>query len=342
MFLFVLFLEFCRSICDLFVSFLKKDHSARGGIRGAFTAIAAVLGRPTTRTPSGCPQWASRGCAVAVGFFLGGMPSWAQDVYVAFDEQGQAHFAPQALDGRYQLLFKDMAAGALAFSGAMPSLVPVERLPQEVRGHMERAAQAQGIEYALLHALIQAESGFNAKAVSPKGAVGLMQLMPATARRYGVTGDDAQALHANLYTPTINLDAGTRYLRDLLTRFKGREDLALAAYNAGEGAVQRAGHAIPNYPETQNYVKKVLALRDGLRAQQGSETPERLAQTALQSPALPSIAAGPESAGEPAPRRTPGQTPAAGGPRQPRHAYQVQMFKGSSMDVQAFEAGFGR
>ena len=279
------------------------------------------------------PQWLRRVCAPAC-LFLGAAQGWAQDVYVAFDEQGQAHFAPQALDGRYQLLFKDMAGAAFALTAAMPSLVPVERLPLEVRGHMERAAQAQGIEYALLHALIQAESGFNAKAVSPKGAVGLMQLMPATARRYGVTGDDAQALHANLYTPTINLDAGTRYLRDLLTRFKGREDLALAAYNAGEGAVQRAGHAIPNYPETQNYVKKVLALRDGLRAQQGSEAPVRVAQAAPEADFAPSPALGAP------PVASHAQPPAP--PQRPRHAYQVQMFKGTSMDVQAFEAGFAR
>jgi soluble lytic murein transglycosylase-like protein len=93
------------------------------------------------------------------------------------------------------------------------------------------------------------ESGFNAQARSPKGAIGLMQVMPATAARYG---------DFDLYSPEQNLDVGTRYLRDLLAMFNGNVQLAVAAYNAGENAVLRSGRRVPAYPETQRYVPMVL------------------------------------------------------------------------------------
>jgi hypothetical protein len=99
-------------------------------------------------------------------------------------------------------------------------------------------------------ALIEPESNFNPDAVSPKGATGLMQLMPATQQRYGV---------ADPLNPLQNIRGGLRVLQDLYRRFPGRPDLVSAAYNAGEGAVQDAGNAVPNYPETQAYVKKVGA-----------------------------------------------------------------------------------
>jgi hypothetical protein len=87
-----------------------------------------------------------------------------------------------------------------------------------------------------------------------------MQLMAPTAARYGVKSDRRSSIAQKLTDPAINLSAGARYLRDLIAMFPGRLDLALAAYNAGEGAVQRAGNKIPNYPETQNYVKTVMQL----------------------------------------------------------------------------------
>jgi soluble lytic murein transglycosylase-like protein len=129
----------------------------------------------------------------------------------------------------------------------------------------------------LLQALIAAESGFDAQAVSPKGAVGLMQLMAPTAARYGVKSDRRSSIAQKLTDPAINLSAGTRYLRDLMAMFPGRLDLALAAYNAGEGAVQRAGNKIPNYPETQNYVKTVLQLYAFLKPPVLAKTSESVA-----------------------------------------------------------------
>lgn len=113
---------------------------------------------------------------------------------------------------------------------------------------IERHAAARGLDPALVHAVIKAESAYRSEAVSPKGAVGLMQVMPATGRRFGVN---------DLAQPESNLRAGTTYLRHLLDRFDD-VSLALAAYNAGEGAVRRFGNAIPPYPETRGYVQEVL------------------------------------------------------------------------------------
>jgi soluble lytic murein transglycosylase-like protein len=115
-----------------------------------------------------------------------------------------------------------------------------ERLVQE-------AAERHHIDPALVRAVIETESGWNATAKSRKGALGLMQLIPTTAVRFGV--NDA-------FSPQQNVDAGVRYLKTLLQRYNGNLDLALAAYNAGEGAVDRA-HGIPAFRETRDYVQKV-------------------------------------------------------------------------------------
>ena len=107
----------------------------------------------------------------------------------------------------------------------------------------------------LLKAMVHVESAFNADAVSPKGAMGLMQLMPATAKRYGVTSRK---------DPVASLEGGARYFHDLLVLFEQDLRLALAAYNAGENAVIKY-QGIPPYPETQNYVERVIELRDRYR-----------------------------------------------------------------------------
>ena len=116
---------------------------------------------------------------------------------------------------------------------------------------IEQAAYRHQVDAKLVHAVIQTESAYNSTAKSPAGAVGLMQLMPETARRFGVTDRN---------DPDQNVDGGTRYLKHLIKLFNPNLDLAVAAYNAGENAVIRYNNSIPPYPETQNYVKQVLAL----------------------------------------------------------------------------------
>ncbi len=138
------------------------------------------------------------------------------------------------------------------FLPAQPSLIgksrPDVNLDRDGAERLVReAAERHRLDPALIRAVIETESNWNAGAVSHKGAVGLMQLIPTTAQRFGV--DD-------LYSPQQNVDAGVRYLKTLLERYNGNLDLALAAYNAGEGAVDKA-HGVPSFRETRNYVQKV-------------------------------------------------------------------------------------
>jgi soluble lytic murein transglycosylase-like protein len=116
---------------------------------------------------------------------------------------------------------------------------------------IEEAAYRHNLDAKLLHAVIQAESAYNPNAISSAGAVGLMQLMPDTAQRYGVT---------DRYDAGQNIDGGARYLKDLLHMFNYNLHLAIAGYNAGEGAVMKYNYTIPPYPETRNYVQQVMQL----------------------------------------------------------------------------------
>jgi hypothetical protein len=194
------------------------------------------------------------------------------DVWGFLDERGVPRFAAEKLDERYELFFRGNGMPLLDSPDnlATPRPVPVPTAPpkltvffevspryKQVKHHLREASNAYNIDIELLQALIAAESGFDPQAISPKGATGLMQLMPATAERFGVQADALNSLEKKLFDPRTNVQAGTRYLRYLLNMFHGKLDLALAAYNAGEGAVRRAGNRIPDYKETQDYVKTV-------------------------------------------------------------------------------------
>jgi soluble lytic murein transglycosylase-like protein len=121
---------------------------------------------------------------------------------------------------------------------------------------IEQHASANGVSADLVRAVIQAESGFNPRAISPKGAMGLMQLMPATARELGVE---------NPFQPADNIRGGVIYLSRLLSRYDQNVELALAAYNAGPASVERYGNTVPPYRETRDYVKRITA-RSGVKA----------------------------------------------------------------------------
>ncbi len=133
-------------------------------------------------------------------------------------------------------------------TSAKPVPVRAVEIPAAYRGLITRLAEAHGVDARLIHAVISVESAYQPRARSPKGARGLMQLMPGTARQYGVR---------NAYQASANLDAGVRHLKTLLDRFAVRE--ALAAYNAGEAAVRRFG-GVPPFRETRAYVERVLSL----------------------------------------------------------------------------------
>jgi len=208
---------------------------------------------------------------LAAGLLCLGLAGAAHaDLWAFVDARGVTHFAAEQLDERYTLFFRGSSfdserdtgvpAQTQAARGRVQSYFDVLPTYKSAQPHLRRAAARSGVDYALLKAVIATESGFDTQAVSPKGALGLMQLMPATAERFGVAPTGARSLAQQLHDPAVNVPAGARYLRHLLDLYGGQLELALAAYNAGEGAVRRAGQKIPPFRETQNYVKTVLAL----------------------------------------------------------------------------------
>ncbi|MGR8949034.1 MAG: transglycosylase SLT domain-containing protein [Gammaproteobacteria bacterium] len=167
------------------------------------------------------------------------------DIYKYVDKHGRIHLSDKPAHDGYkrivrtwkgwkeaQVAYRDSAKNRKRYAPAIDSVAKQNKLPR-----------------ALVHAVITAESAYDPNAVSHAGAVGLMQLMPGTAERYGVR---------NRKDPLANMAGGTRYLRDLLKMFDNNLVLAIAAYNAGENAVIKYGNKIPPYEETQTYVQRVL------------------------------------------------------------------------------------
>lgn len=171
-------------------------------------------------------------------------------IYRSYDASGRLVFSDRPLNRGSQVYASFDGTYLWPRAGTGPvSLPQLAARRKSFDPIVQRVAQSHGIHVALLQAIIEVESGFNANALSPKGAVGLMQVMPATAARYG---------RFNLYSPEQNVDVGARYLRDLLAMFDGDVRLAVAAYNAGENAVLRHGRRVPPYGETVKYVPMVL------------------------------------------------------------------------------------
>lgn len=174
----------------------------------------------------------------------------ATEIYRSYDASGRPIFSDRPVNRSSQVFAVFDGTRLWPRAGTGPVTLPqLAARRKALEPLLQRVASTHGVHAALLKAIIEVESGFNAGARSPKGAIGLMQVMPATAARYG---------QFNLYSPEQNVDVGARYLRDLLSMFKGDVRLAVAAYNAGENAVIRHGRQVPPYQETIKYVPMVL------------------------------------------------------------------------------------
>jgi soluble lytic murein transglycosylase-like protein len=218
-------------------------------------------------------------CAAAVA--AGDACAQAGDLYGFVDDDGRVHVttAPPVGDARYQLFLRSPDDYRLKDTGELRNLrnpgdyrlrAPAARVAERnvldnpllegkpFQEHVVEAAKVHQVDPALVHAVILAESNYNPNAVSDKGAIGLMQVMPGTGRRYGVREKD-------LKSPQKNISTGVQYLSELLAMFDGDLKLALAAYNAGENAVIRYGRKVPPYSETVAYVPRVLRAYEALR-----------------------------------------------------------------------------
>ena len=173
------------------------------------------------------------------------------DIYKYVDQHGVVHLSDRSGGAGWVLIMR----GGKKLKSAAPSSSYRQNRRRYAR-LIDQIANKYRLDRALVHAIVKAESAYNASAISKKGAVGLMQLMPGTARRYGVR---------DRYNPAQNVQGGVRYLRDLLFRFND-VILALAAYNAGEGAVQSHGNKVPPYQETRTYIRRVLTYYKEFRA----------------------------------------------------------------------------
>jgi soluble lytic murein transglycosylase-like protein len=184
-----------------------------------------------------------------LSFFLPGAAG--ADVYKYVDSAGHVFYTDNPRHSGYQLIIKTPAAFSLSrTSKKWPSGRGFsEKNHKQFASLIDAAASKYSLDPALLHAVIRAESSYNPSAVSSKGAVGLMQLMPETAARYGVR---------DRYDPSENIEGGARYLSELIDMFQSDVRLAVAAYNAGEKNVIKYGNKVPPFQETQAYVARVL------------------------------------------------------------------------------------
>ena len=182
-------------------------------------------------------------CSIALSAFS----TAGAAIYAFTDAQGTVHYSNVPSDPRYRLV---IASPPSEGSGSATMQTLLQRSEPYVR-MIEYAARANRLDPALVRAVIVAESACDPKATSRRGARGLMQLMPGTARQYGVR---------DIFDPEQNIRAGSRYLRDLADRYENDWQLVLAAYNAGPDAVDARGRTIPNFRETLDYVPRVLRI----------------------------------------------------------------------------------
>jgi Transglycosylase SLT domain/Domain of unknown function (DUF4124) len=188
-----------------------------------------------------------------VGLLLAAAPARAGSMFQFEDEQGVVHYTNIPSDPRYRFVRQEPDPRPVAAKSASGGTQAPARGLRAFSSIIRAAAERYGVDARLVEAVVQTESAGNPGAVSPKGARGLMQLMPERAAELGVR---------DVFDPVQNVDGGVRHMRDLLQRFSGDLTLALAAYNAGEAAVRTYG-GVPPYPETREYVRRVRLLYDG-------------------------------------------------------------------------------
>jgi len=183
-------------------------------------------------------------CMIALGISF---PA-AADVYTYHNADGQLYFTDKRMGDSYKLI-SIYRAKLTQQSTAGYSIEKYQENKIKFLPHIRYAAIQNQLDYKLLQAIIDTESAFNPQAYSKAGAIGLMQLMPQTAKQLQVQ---------NSWNPIQNIQGGAKYFRQMLNLFEQNIELSLAAYNAGPNAVKRAGNTIPNYPETKRYVHKVM------------------------------------------------------------------------------------
>lgn len=195
-------------------------------------------------------------CLCLYGFSIGLCATTsAADIYRSENPDGTVRYASQPLDASYTLYPTDDPAATSVVHSHSGESAAAEK-PTPLAPLIRQFARKHAVDEALVRAVIEVESNFNPRALSAKGAMGAMQLMPATAARYGVT---------HRTDPAQNVEAGVRYLKDLLARHHGNVVLALASYNAGEGSVAKYDRRIPPYKETMLYIPAVLTRLQAVR-----------------------------------------------------------------------------
>ncbi|MGC9994259.1 MAG: lytic transglycosylase domain-containing protein [Terriglobia bacterium] len=208
------------------------------------------------------PNWTQSCVKVSACLFLWGLafslPLWADEIVTITDQSGRRIFINTSethAKGNWK------TNGSRAKRTGTATATPAPTPTPEISSLVERSADRMRVDPQLVHAIIKVESQYDPLALSNKGAMGLMQLIPETAQRFGV---------ANPFDPKDNIEGGVSYLRHLLDMFGGDLPRSLAAYNAGEGAVQRSG-GIPSYTETQDYVRKVTHIYQSASGQTGAQ-----------------------------------------------------------------------
>jgi soluble lytic murein transglycosylase-like protein len=194
-------------------------------------------------------------CTALLGLLSSPVRTRADEIYSYRDADGVYHFSNAPSERRYHRIgrYGEKPTPEKLQEARREARAPTEKQTRsylEYEAHVRAAAERYKLPVSLLRAVMAVESGFNHRARSQKGAMGLMQLMPGTAREMYVS---------DAWDPAQNIDGGARYLRILANLYDGDVHKTLAAYNAGPEAVRRAG-GVPNIPETQNYVRKVTAL----------------------------------------------------------------------------------